>query len=127
MVESAASLLRKILCMTSSLPDTSANAVQSTVVATPESGAPSVDTVKSSAPAVGTQVGSASDQRTVNNTMRHTYKVLDYDVKTAMTTVKDKGLELFQFIDSLGKTRELSVAKTKVEEAVMWAVKHITG
>jgi hypothetical protein len=34
-------------------------------------------------------------------------------------------------IDGIGKraapSRELSLAKTKAEEAVMWAVKHITG
>ena len=28
--------------------------------------------------------------------------------------------------NQLGNNRELSLAKTKIEEAVMWAVKHIT-
>lgn len=36
------------------------------------------------------------------------------------------GLDLHQFMDSLGDSRELSLAKTRVEEAVMWAVKHLT-
>ena len=74
-------------------------------------------------------VNSASDQRTVNNTntMRHNYRVLSDAEKANMVKVKDMGLALHDFIDGLGKSREISLAKTKVEEAVMWAVKHITG
>jgi hypothetical protein len=72
-------------------------------------------------------VDSASDDRTINNTMRHQYKVLSDAEKANMTTVKDLGLKLHSFIENLGPSRELSLAKTKVEEAVMWAVKHITG
>lgn len=72
-------------------------------------------------------VDSASEKRTVNNTMRHQYKVLSDAEKAAMLKVKDDGLALHAFLESLGGSRELSLAKTKVEEAVMWAVKHITG
>lgn len=71
-------------------------------------------------------VDSASDQRTVNNVMRHAYRVLSDTEKQQMQAVKDKGLELHNLIESLGGSRELSVAKTKTEEAVMWAVKHLT-
>jgi hypothetical protein len=71
-------------------------------------------------------VDSTSDARTVNNTMRHAYRVLSDDEKAQMQKIKDDGLAFHDFIDSLGKSRELSVAKTKVEEAVMWAVKHVT-
>ena len=66
----------------------------------------------------------------VNNVMRHEYRVLDENEKHAMQLVKDQGLELWNTLDSMGsginQTRELSLAKTKLEEAVMWAVKHIT-
>ena len=72
-------------------------------------------------------VDSTSDGRTVNNTMRHQYRVLNDAEKANMTKVKDLGLEFHSFIEGLGNSRELSLAKTKVEEAVMWAVKHITG
>jgi hypothetical protein len=72
-------------------------------------------------------VGSASDQRTVNNAMRHQYRVLSDAEKTHMQEIKDKGLELLTLIENLGASRELSIAKTKTEEAVMWAVKHITA
>ena len=71
-------------------------------------------------------VESISDQRTVNNVMRHAYRVLTDVEKSQMQAIKDKGLELHQLIDSLGVSRELSIAKTKSEEAVMWAVKHLT-
>jgi hypothetical protein len=72
-----------------------------------------------------------TDDRTCNNVMRHQYKVLDENEKIDMQTVKDTGLEFFRIIETIetrrGPTRELSLAKTKIEEAVMWAVKHITG
>lgn len=71
-------------------------------------------------------VDSTSDQRTVNNVMRHGYRVLSDDEKANMQRVKDMGLEFWELIGSLGNSRELSLAKTKVEEAVMWAVKDIT-
>ena len=73
-----------------------------------------------------TTVSSTSDERTVNNTMRHQYRVLSDDEKAQMQAIKDKGLELHNLIESVGQSRELSLAKTKTEEAVMWAVKHIT-
>ena len=73
-----------------------------------------------------TTVTSTSDERTVNNTMRHQYRVLSDDEKAQMQAIKDKGLELHNLIESIGQSRELSIARTKTEEAVMWAVKHIT-
>lgn len=71
-------------------------------------------------------VDSASDARTVNNVMRHQYRVLSDAEKAQMQAIKDKGLELHALIESIGKSRELSLAATKTEEAVMWAVKHLT-
>lgn len=72
-------------------------------------------------------VDSTSDSRTVNNTMRHAYRVLSDAEKANMQTIKDLGLDFHTFIEGMGNSRELSLAKTKVEEAVMWAVKHITA
>lgn len=71
-------------------------------------------------------VSSASDERTVNNTMRHQYRVLSEAEKLKMQEIKDKGQEMLDLIDSLGPSREISIAKTKTEEAVMWAVKGLT-
>ena len=71
-------------------------------------------------------VDSTSDARTINNVMRHAYRVLSDQEKSDMQALKDSGLLMFQQIGALGESRELSIAKTKIEEAVMWAVKHIT-
>ena len=72
-------------------------------------------------------VDSTSDARTTNNTMRHQYRVLSDAEKANMQKIKDMGLDYHEFISGLGNSRELSIAKTKIEEAVMWAVKHITA
>jgi hypothetical protein len=69
---------------------------------------------------------SSSDQRIGNNVMRPEYKVLSETEKAWMREVKNIGLAFHTAIDVLGNSRELSLAKTKIEEAVMWAVKHIT-
>lgn len=69
---------------------------------------------------------SESPARVVNNTMRHAYRVLSAEEKAMMLAVKDKGAELHALIVGIGASRELSLALTKVEEAVMWAVKHVT-
>ena len=74
----------------------------------------------------GGVMDSTSDGRTKNNVMRHEYKVLSEDEKAAMKRVKDLGLEMIEFVDSMGQSREFSLAKTKVEEAVFWAVKGTT-
>jgi hypothetical protein len=59
--------------------------------------------------------------------MRHAFRVLSDAEKANMQTVKDMGLAFAEFVDSIGKSREGSLAKTKIEEAVMWAVKGITN
>lgn len=74
-----------------------------------------------------TTVDSASNDRTANNAVRHQYRVLSDAEKAQMVAIKDKGAELLTLIEGLGGSRELSIAKTKTEEAVMWAVKHITA
>ena len=71
-------------------------------------------------------VHSTSDERVVNNVMRHAYRVLSDDEKRQMQAIKDCGLSFFELVDGIGQSREMSLAKTKIEEAVMWAVKHIT-
>ena len=59
--------------------------------------------------------------------MRHAYRVLGDAEKANMSAIKDKGLEFHNLVEGMGNSREISLAKTKIEEAVMWAVKHITA
>lgn len=62
-----------------------------------------------------------------NNVMRHEYRVLTDEEKLQMKEIKDKGLDFVNYINASGrKSREMSLAITKIEEAVMWAVKDIT-
>lgn len=72
-------------------------------------------------------IPSTSDDRTTNNVMRHKYRVLQDIEKEQMQTVKDLGLSLHNYIALMGSSKELSLAQVKAEEAVMWAVKHVTN
>lgn len=82
----------------------------------------------------GKTVDSASDDRTANNAVRHNYRVLSDEEKAQMVKIKDLGASFITLCDEIGhdkstsgQTRCLSLAKTKIEEAVMWAVKEITA
>jgi hypothetical protein len=73
-------------------------------------------------------VRSESDARTVNNAMRHQYRVLSDEEKLTMTMLKDMGQEFVIAIkERVPAGREASLAQTKIEEAVMWAVKGLTN
>ena len=70
-----------------------------------------------------------------NNVMRHNYRQLTDADKLDMDKIKDAGLAFWDCCEAIGLhgapdtgpgSRELSLAKTKIEEAVMWAIKHIT-
>lgn len=72
---------------------------------------------------------STSDERLVNNVVRHEYRVLTDDEKVQMKRVKDMALDFINYVQSLGPargSREISLAVTKIQEASMWAVNHIT-
>lgn len=63
---------------------------------------------------------------TDSNIMRHEYRPLSESEKAQVKYVKDLGLVFIAACDQIGSSRELSIAKTKTEEAVMWATKHVT-
>jgi hypothetical protein len=77
-------------------------------------------------------VSSTGDARTVNNTMRQQFRVLTEAEKAAVDDLKGLGSDFLASLDDceafLGSTaaREIAIARTKMEEAVMWAVKGIT-
>lgn len=72
-------------------------------------------------------VDSTSDDRTANNILRHEYRGLSEEEKMQMKEIKDIGADFIRLCAHIGKSRELSLAITKIEEATFWAVKHITG
>ena len=72
-------------------------------------------------------IDSSSDERIVNNDVRHQYRVLTDEERAAMVSLKDWGAGFIRDIrDKVPMGREASLAVTKVEEAVMWAVKGLT-
>lgn len=73
------------------------------------------------------RVASESDDRTANNAVRHTYRVLTEEEKAQMVVLKDLGAAFIGRCNSMGKSREIALAITRMEEATMWAVKHLTS
>jgi len=78
-------------------------------------------------PAPAAMVSSTADARTVNNVVRHEYRVLTDEEKAQVLAVKDKGRELIELLASIGTSREISLAITNAQQAVMWGVNHITA
>jgi hypothetical protein len=72
-------------------------------------------------------VNSASDDRTANNAVRHQSRTLTDAEKAQMVELKDLGAAFLAKCDEVGHSREMSLAKTNAEQAVMWAVKHVTA
>ena len=71
-------------------------------------------------------IKSTDDARATNSPVRHNYRKLSDIEKARMTAIKDMGQA---FLDEIAfdQGREFAIARTKMEEAVMWAVKGITG
>lgn len=83
----------------------------------------------------GLLIDSTDDARVGNNPpqqgakgdpMRIQYRVLTDWEKERMGEMKLAFEALYIFLDELGYSRELSLAKTSLEESCMWATKHIT-
>ena len=81
------------------------------------------------------RIDSTSDQRTANNAVRHTYRTLSDAEKVQMQEIKDIGAAFIAKLHEIGGTepgvpfasRDLSLANTHAEDAVMRAVRHITA
>ena len=73
-----------------------------------------------------TTIPSEGDDRTANNAVRHTYRVLTDEEKAQMVALKDLGAAFIAKCNEIGKSRELALAITNAEQAVMWGVKHVT-
>lgn len=55
------------------------------------------------------------------------HRELTADQVERIAAIKDAGAALMEVLDIQPSGREVSLARTKVEEAVMWAVKGVTG
>jgi len=65
-----------------------------------------------------------------NNVFRKEYRPLTDEEQASVNRVKETAQTLYAIIDSpsaAADPRSLAVAKTKLEEAVMWAVKGFTA
>lgn len=58
--------------------------------------------------------------------MKYDTSDLTDEKKAYLARVTKLGDDLISALEEIGLTRRLSIAKTKVEEAVMWAVRDIT-
>lgn len=66
---------------------------------------------------------------TMSNIFRSEYRELEPGEKDFLKSFKEKAQSLYDMIDGTEgpeNIREMKLAKTKLEEAVMWAVKGIT-
>ncbi len=86
------------------------------------------------------RVSSTSDERTANNVMRHSYRILSEEEKAFVEEVKDMGADFTLLLHRIGRTSapnengqdhrfasaDLTLAFRHMEDAVYRAVKSIT-
>lgn len=60
-------------------------------------------------------------------TVRSTYRPLTLQEQALCDRLKDDASSLFETLYALPRSRERSLAETKLEECVMWAVKAVTA
>lgn len=58
---------------------------------------------------------------------RQEYRELTEEEKQRVLDIKTKAEELYELFDASTSPREMALAKTKLEESVMWAVKGVTA
>lgn len=81
-------------------------------------------------------IDSSSDDRTANNAVRHQYRTLSDAEKQQIVEIKDIGAAFVAKLHEIGGgtdggdrfgSRDLALANTHAEDAVMRAVRHITA
>lgn len=65
------------------------------------------------------KLGVASDP------FRKEYRPLTNEEQSLVKLIKGFAADLHDLLTETGNSRELSIAKTKLEEAVFWATKHV--
>jgi hypothetical protein len=59
--------------------------------------------------------------------MRSSTRELTAEAAEQVKVIKGMGAHIYKYLDTLTPSREVSLAKTKCEEMVMWATKAVTG
>ncbi len=72
------------------------------------------------------EVPQLTPQEQAEQAIRPVYRELSDAQKGMVVLVKSEGITLYTTLCNLPSSREVSLAKTKLEEAVMWAVKAVT-
>lgn len=62
----------------------------------------------------------------MTDAVRAAYRELHDDEKKQIANIKELGQAFIDLCNECGKSRELSLAITNMEMAVMWAVKHVS-
>ena len=63
----------------------------------------------------------------MENVFRKEYRALDESQKARMNQIKNEAQKLYESFDwAIGDQRMLAIAKTNLEQSVMWAIKAIT-
>ena len=72
---------------------------------------------------------SADDRRAgqTGDVLRREYRTLTPEEQAKLRAIKDAGEALLALIGQIPQGREAAIARTKTEEAVMWAVKGLTA
>lgn len=87
-----------------------------------------VSTGAPAAPQDGAALGSTQAQpATKPSLFRKAYRELSDEEKAIVAEIKTKAEELEALLNRLPGSRYVSLAITSLEQAVMWAVKHVTG
>jgi len=63
----------------------------------------------------------------MNNPFRTTYRQLSDDEKALINSLKDAAEDLLELLEKVDDPRYRALAKTALEESVMWGTKGITG
>lgn len=97
--------------------------------------APLVETPLEGQPAVGDTLLGKRGEPIADSIIQYHDRLIAEREAPAIKEIQDKGLAFVQTLHLIGgtpetgerqATRELAIAQTKIEEAVMWAIKHIT-
>ena len=61
------------------------------------------------------------------DTFRRAHRVMSEEESDHLSRIKERAQELLDEIRAIGETRETALAKSRLEEAVMWATKGLTA